>query len=110
MRWTRALRSGRVISKASYRIMTTPQGAAAKADPPYGFGVWVIESEGRLYINHLGLIDGDAIGLTDFGQQQAQTHAAFGDAAIIVLVALQLGTGRLGVFLVRRFMLELLGE
>jgi D-alanyl-D-alanine carboxypeptidase len=56
--WARALRSGRVISQASYRLMTTPYGAAAKADPPYGFAVWVIQAEGRRYISHLGLFEG----------------------------------------------------
>jgi D-alanyl-D-alanine carboxypeptidase len=57
-RWARALRDGRVISREAYRLMTTPEGAAARANPPYGFGVWVKESEGRRYVTHLGLIDG----------------------------------------------------
>jgi hypothetical protein len=47
-----------VISRRSYEIMTTPEGAAARASPPYGFGVWVIESNGRRYITHLGLFGG----------------------------------------------------
>jgi len=56
--WARALRSGKVISRQSYRLMTTPEGAAARAKPPYGFGVWVIESGGRRYISHLGQMAG----------------------------------------------------
>ena len=56
--WAGALRSGKVISRESYRLMTTPEGAAARAEPPYGFGVWVIQSGGRRYINHLGLMAG----------------------------------------------------
>jgi D-alanyl-D-alanine carboxypeptidase len=56
--WARALREGKVISQRAYRAMTTPEGAAARATPPYGFGVWVIESGGRRRISHLGLFDG----------------------------------------------------
>ena len=56
--WARALRSGKVISRQSYRLMTTPEGAAAGAKPPYGYGVWVIESKGRRYITHHGVIAG----------------------------------------------------
>jgi D-alanyl-D-alanine carboxypeptidase len=56
--WARALRSGKVISRQSYEVMTTPVGAAARASPPYGFGVWVIQSRGRRYITHHGLMAG----------------------------------------------------
>jgi CubicO group peptidase (beta-lactamase class C family) len=56
--WERALRSGRVISRAGYGLMTMPSGPAARATPPYGFGVWVIQSGGRRYVSHLGQIDG----------------------------------------------------
>lgn len=56
--WARALRGGKVISRESYGLMTTPEGAAASASPPYGFGVWVIESDGRRYVSHLGLLAG----------------------------------------------------
>jgi CubicO group peptidase (beta-lactamase class C family) len=56
--WARALASGKVISNASYQLMITPVGAAARASPPYGFGVWVIDHEGRRYISHLGQAGG----------------------------------------------------
>ncbi len=56
--WARALRSGKVISTASYRAMITPIGAAARASPPYGFGVWVIDYKGKQYISHLGQMGG----------------------------------------------------
>jgi D-alanyl-D-alanine carboxypeptidase len=56
--WARALRGGKVISRESYGLMTTPEGAAARASPPYGFGLWVIESGGRRYISRLGLLAG----------------------------------------------------
>jgi hypothetical protein len=58
VRWARALQSGKLISRQSYRLMTTPEGAAARAKPPYGYGVWVIESKGRRYITHHGVIAG----------------------------------------------------
>lgn len=63
--WARALRSGKVLSRESYRLMTTPVGPAARASPPYGFGVWVIESEGRRYVSHLGQIPGFNAVLSD---------------------------------------------
>jgi CubicO group peptidase (beta-lactamase class C family) len=56
--WARALRSGKVISRESYSLMTTPEGAAARASPPYGFGMWVIERRGRSYLSRLGLLAG----------------------------------------------------
>jgi D-alanyl-D-alanine carboxypeptidase len=56
--WARALQSGKVISRESYRLMTTPEGAVARAIPPYGFGVWVREFGGRQYISHLGIVAG----------------------------------------------------
>jgi CubicO group peptidase (beta-lactamase class C family) len=65
VRWARALRAGRVISPAAYRTMTTPEGAAARASPPYGYGVWVIKSGSRTYISHLGVADGFNAGLSD---------------------------------------------
>jgi D-alanyl-D-alanine carboxypeptidase len=56
--WARALQSGKVISRESYSLMTTPEGAATRARPPYGFGVAVIEYRGRRYISHVGLVAG----------------------------------------------------
>jgi CubicO group peptidase (beta-lactamase class C family) len=40
-RWNRALHGGKVLSAASYAAMTTPRGAAARAQVPYGFGLYV---------------------------------------------------------------------
>ena len=39
VRWTHALHSGRVLSDASYRALTTPRGAAISNN--YGFGLYV---------------------------------------------------------------------
>jgi D-alanyl-D-alanine carboxypeptidase len=56
--WARALQSGKVISRESYRLMTTPEGAAARASPPYGFGLAVIKYRDRRYLSHFGLVAG----------------------------------------------------
>jgi CubicO group peptidase (beta-lactamase class C family) len=40
-RWNRALHGGKVLSAASYAAMTTPRGAASRAQVPYGFGLYV---------------------------------------------------------------------
>jgi D-alanyl-D-alanine carboxypeptidase len=56
--WARALQSGKVISRESYSLMTTPEGAAARASPPYGFGMAVIKHRGRRYLSHVGLVAG----------------------------------------------------
>jgi D-alanyl-D-alanine carboxypeptidase len=56
--WARALQSGKVISRESYSLMTTPQGAATRASPPYGFGLAIIKNRGRRYISHVGLVAG----------------------------------------------------
>ena len=41
VRWNQALHSGRVVSAASYRAMTTPEGGALKAPVHYGYGLIV---------------------------------------------------------------------
>src|SRR3546814_14961941 len=51
-----------------------------------------------------------AMRLADFRQEQAEAHAAHRDAAIFVAVALELGLRRFDIFLVARFMLELLPD
>ena len=45
-RWNRALHGGAVLSPASYAAMTTPRGAAARAQVPYGFGLYVRPTQG----------------------------------------------------------------
>jgi D-alanyl-D-alanine carboxypeptidase len=57
-RWNRALHTGRVVSAESYRMMTTPEGAAAKSDSRYGYGL-SREKMGELdVIEHGGGIHG----------------------------------------------------
>ena len=37
--WNHALASGQVVSPASYKLMTTPEGVAATGPLKYGFGL-----------------------------------------------------------------------
>ena len=57
-RWNRALHSGKVVSAASYALMTTPEGAAAKNSFPYGFGLGRDTLGGQAVIVHGGGIHG----------------------------------------------------
>lgn len=57
-RWNRALHTGKVVSAASYALMTTPEGAAAKNDFPYGFGLGRDTIGGQPVITHGGGIHG----------------------------------------------------
>jgi D-alanyl-D-alanine carboxypeptidase len=41
VKWNLALHGGKVLSAASYAAMTTPRDAAARAQVPYGFGLYV---------------------------------------------------------------------
>lgn len=55
--WNRALHAGRVLSPASYQVMTTPRGAAASAR--YGFGLVVHRTpSGRVVYQHTGATPG----------------------------------------------------
>ena len=57
-RWNRALHTGRVVSAESYRMMTTPEGAAARSENQYGYGL-SREKMGELdVIEHGGGIQG----------------------------------------------------
>ena len=57
-RWNRALGSGEVVKPESYALMTTPEGAAAKAPLKYGFGLARDTLAGRTVIAHGGGING----------------------------------------------------
>jgi CubicO group peptidase (beta-lactamase class C family) len=54
--WNHALHTGRVISAASYALMTTPEGAAKTE--PYGFGLGFESIAGRSALYHGGLVPG----------------------------------------------------
>ena len=57
--WQRGLMSGKVVSEASYRAMTTPEGAAADS-VKYGYGLRADTLAGRRRIAHSGGINGFA--------------------------------------------------
>ena len=61
-RWNRALHTGKVVSPASYQLMTTPFGAAATASLKYGFGLSRDTLSGREVITHGGGINGFSTG------------------------------------------------
>jgi len=57
-KWNRALHGGRVVSAASYALMTTPEGAAAAPNARYGFGLGRVAWSGHDVILHNGGING----------------------------------------------------
>ncbi len=56
--WTRGLQGGRVITPASYRLMTTPIPLPNGKDQQYGFGLGVGRLAGHRVISHNGGING----------------------------------------------------
>jgi CubicO group peptidase (beta-lactamase class C family) len=57
-RWNEALHGGKVLTAASYQMMTTPAGVAATGDLAYGFGIGTDTLAGRKVISHGGAIHG----------------------------------------------------
>ena len=57
-RWSRALETGRVISKASYARMTEPARLNDGRRWPYGFGLGLLTFEGRPKVRHTGRVLG----------------------------------------------------
>jgi CubicO group peptidase (beta-lactamase class C family) len=65
--WTEALRSGRVVSPASYRLMTTPASLADGRTVPYGLGLFLRHFGTHRAIVHEGIIENGFVGvLADF--------------------------------------------
>jgi CubicO group peptidase (beta-lactamase class C family) len=58
VRWNQSLHGGKVVSAASYALMTTPSGAAAAAPERYGFGLGLRALAGREMVYHGGLVPG----------------------------------------------------
>ncbi len=58
LRWNLALHGGKLLSKASYRRMTTPEGVAAEAPGRYGYGLQRQTVRGRAALAHSGGING----------------------------------------------------
>lgn len=59
-KWNAALHGGKVVSPASYRLMTTPDSAAAEG--LYGFGLRIVSLGGRTIITHGGGVHGFSAG------------------------------------------------
>lgn len=53
-RWGRALVSGRVVSRASFRRMTSSERVRGGYKPAYGYGLSLVPLEGRRRIGHNG--------------------------------------------------------
>jgi D-alanyl-D-alanine carboxypeptidase len=65
--WTEALTSGRVISPASFQLMTTPTTLADGSTFPYGLGLFIREFGTHRAIVHGGIIENGFVGmLADF--------------------------------------------
>ena len=65
--WTSALKSGRVVTRASYETMVTPAGLADGREVPYGFGLQVsARLEGRPSVSHAGGVPGVSSALDHF--------------------------------------------
>ena len=57
-RWTRLLHTGKVLSPASYALMTAPTPVLPRPAAPYGFGLSLIDPDGRRKIAHGGAMLG----------------------------------------------------
>ncbi len=68
--WSQALRSGRVVSDVSYRLMTTPTEMADGTTVPYGFGLMMQPLQGHTAVFHDGAINGFMSRLTFFPDDQ----------------------------------------
>ncbi len=65
--WTEALKSGKVVSPASFRLMTTPVTLADGSTFPYGLGLFFREFGTHRAIVHGGIIENGFVGmLSDF--------------------------------------------
>ncbi len=83
LRWNLALHGGRVLSKTSYRRMTTPEGVAAAAPGRYGYGIQHQTVRGRAALAHSGGINGflsNLIHLPDSGLSTVVLRNADGTA------------------------------
>ncbi len=56
--WTRALTTGRAVSRSSYRRMVTPDRVARGYRPDYGYGLSLVPLDGRRRVGHNGDITG----------------------------------------------------
>ena len=69
-RWQIALRDGKVVSKESYRQMTTPAKLSDGSSAPYGFGLFMSDVDGHPNLMHEGGIPGFNAILVYFTNEQ----------------------------------------
>jgi CubicO group peptidase (beta-lactamase class C family) len=96
--WTRALAGGKVISAASYAVMTTPSSLADGRKIAYGSGLFLSDLDGHPEVFH----GGDFVGFNAF-----LAWYPADDVTVVVLgnaEALQLYNGNLGRRLARRLL------
>lgn len=68
--WQQALVSGRVVSPASYALMTTATVLASGKPAPYGIGMFVDQADGEPYLHHGGAASGFLSQLAWYPQQR----------------------------------------
>ncbi|MGI8547001.1 MAG: serine hydrolase domain-containing protein [Gemmatimonadaceae bacterium] len=68
VKWSQALREGRVVSAASYRQMATPGvlNGGKPFTPAYGFGLGIADLEGHRSVSHGGGINGFTASLSTY--------------------------------------------
>lgn len=87
-RWNAALHGGRVVSAASYALMTTPEGAAIAQQ--YGFGLRQTTLLGHEMIMHNGVINGFI-----------SSNAWIPDAGLSITVLTNSGESRAGALMLQ---------
>jgi len=98
VRWAYALRTGRVVPAALYAEMTTPATLADGKRVPYGFGLAIVELDGRLRVGHGGGIHGFVSHLLTFPAD---------DLTVAVLVNTEGPAAQAGARAVARIALDL---
>ena len=97
-RWDHALNTGKVVSASSYAAMTTPEGAAAKGELKYGFGLGRDTLAGRDIVTHGGAIHGfSSANFWIPSVQLSVTVLSNADGAPVTALAKQLARAALGV-------------
>jgi CubicO group peptidase (beta-lactamase class C family) len=95
--WSQALAGGKVVSPASYALMTTPVKTTDGKAPPYGFGLALGDRDGHRKVGHNGGIPGFASALVSFPDDElivavlANTQGDVAQTAAARIVGVALG-------------------
>jgi CubicO group peptidase (beta-lactamase class C family) len=98
VRWGYALRTGRVVPAALYTEMVTPATLADGKRVPYGFGLAIVQLDGRLRLGHGGGIHGFVSHIVTFPAD---------DLTVVVLVNTEGLAAQVGARAVARIALDL---